>query len=103
MPWACPGRLARSGKSPCSALLGTLVNVVLKVTVAFAVLPGSGAETFAAFGLCLVPIGALLAQAVGPAKRNNAFCSARAAARRPSHLLSEVAQFLPVVVTDHRL
>jgi uncharacterized membrane protein YccC len=48
-------------------LLGTLLNVVLTATVAFAVLPGSGAETFATFslviGLCLVPIGALLAQA----------------------------------------
>jgi uncharacterized membrane protein YccC len=45
-------------------LLGTLVNVVLAATIAFAVLPGSGAETFAAFslviGLCLVPIGAPL-------------------------------------------
>jgi uncharacterized membrane protein YccC len=48
-------------------LLGILLNVVLTATIAFAVLPGSGAETFAAFslviGLCLVPIGALLAQA----------------------------------------
>jgi uncharacterized membrane protein YccC len=51
-------------------LLGTLLNVVLTATIAFAVLPGSGAETFAAFslviGLCLVPIGALLAQAQQP-------------------------------------
>ena len=51
-------------------LLGTLLNVVLAATIAFAVLPGSGAETFAAFslviGLCLVPIGALLAQARQP-------------------------------------
>jgi hypothetical protein len=51
-------------------LLGTLLNVVLTATVAFAVLPGSSAETFAAFsliiGLCLVPIGALLAQAQRP-------------------------------------
>jgi uncharacterized membrane protein YccC len=51
-------------------LLGSLVNVVLTATIAFAVLPGSGAETFAAFslviGLCLVPIGALLAQARQP-------------------------------------
>jgi uncharacterized membrane protein YccC len=51
-------------------LLGTIVNVVLAATIAFAVLPGSGAETFAAFslviGLCLVPIGALLAQARQP-------------------------------------
>jgi hypothetical protein len=43
-------------------LLGILLNVVLTATIAFAVLPGSGAETFAAFslviGLCLVPIGA---------------------------------------------
>jgi uncharacterized membrane protein YccC len=48
-------------------LLGSLVNVVLTATIAFAVLPGSGAESFAAFsfiiGLCLVPIGALLAKA----------------------------------------
>jgi uncharacterized membrane protein YccC len=51
-------------------LLGTLLNVVLTATIAFAVLPGSGAETFAAFslviGLCLVPIGTLLAQAQRP-------------------------------------
>ncbi len=51
-------------------LLGSLLNVVLTATVAFAVLPGSGAETFAAFslviGLCLVPIGALLAHARQP-------------------------------------
>ena len=51
-------------------LLGTLLNVVLAAIVAFAVLPGSGAETFFAFslviGLCLVPIGALLAQARQP-------------------------------------
>jgi uncharacterized membrane protein YccC len=51
-------------------LLGTLLNVVLTATIAFAVLPGSGAETFAAFslviGLCLVPIGALLVQARQP-------------------------------------
>ena len=51
-------------------LLGTLLNVVLTATIAFAVLPGSGAETFAAFslviGLCLVPIGALLAHARQP-------------------------------------
>jgi uncharacterized membrane protein YccC len=51
-------------------LLGTLLNVVLAATIAFAVLPGSGAQTFAAFslviGLCLVPIGALLAQARKP-------------------------------------
>jgi hypothetical protein len=51
-------------------LLGSLINVVLTATIAFAVLPGSGAETFAAFslviGLCLVPIGALLAQARQP-------------------------------------
>ena len=43
---------------------------MLTATIAFAVLPGSGAETFAAFslviGLCLVPIGALLAQARQP-------------------------------------
>jgi uncharacterized membrane protein YccC len=51
-------------------LLGSLVNVVLTATIAFAVLPGSGAESFAAFsfiiGLCLVPIGALLAKARRP-------------------------------------
>jgi uncharacterized membrane protein YccC len=48
-------------------LLGTLLNVVLTATIAFAALPGSGAETFASFsfiiGFCLVPIGALLAHA----------------------------------------
>ena len=51
-------------------LLGTLINVVLAATIAFAALPGSGAETFAAFsliiGVCLVPIGALLAHARRP-------------------------------------
>ena len=51
-------------------LLGSLVNVVLTATIAFAVLPGSGAESFVAFsfiiGLCLVPIGALLAKARQP-------------------------------------
>ena len=51
-------------------LLGALLNVVLTATIAFAALPGSGAETFAAFsliiGVCLVPIGALLAQARRP-------------------------------------
>jgi uncharacterized membrane protein YccC len=49
-------------------LAGTLLNVILTAIIAFAVLPGS--ETFAAFGLviglCLVPIGALLAQARQP-------------------------------------
>jgi uncharacterized membrane protein YccC len=48
-------------------LLGSILNIVLTATVAFAVLPASGAETFAAFslviGLCLVPIGALLSRA----------------------------------------
>jgi uncharacterized membrane protein YccC len=43
---------------------------VLTATIAFAALPGSGAETFAAFsliiGVCLVPIGALLARARRP-------------------------------------
>jgi uncharacterized membrane protein YccC len=51
-------------------LLGTLLNVVLAATIAFAALPGSGAETFAALsliiGVCLVPIGALLAHARRP-------------------------------------
>jgi uncharacterized membrane protein YccC len=51
-------------------LLGSLLNVVLTATIAFAALPGSGAESFAAFsfiiGLCLVPIGALLAAARQP-------------------------------------
>ena len=51
-------------------LLGTLLNVVITATIAFAVLPGSGAETFGAFslviGLCLVPIGALLMHARQP-------------------------------------
>ena len=41
-----------------------------RATISFAVLPGSGAETFAAFslviGICLVPIGALLARARQP-------------------------------------
>jgi uncharacterized membrane protein YccC len=49
-------------------MAGTLLNVVLTAVIAFAVLPGS--ETFAAFslviGVCLVPIGALLAQARQP-------------------------------------
>jgi len=53
-----------------SFLLGTLLNVVLAATIAFAALPGSGAETFAALsliiGVCLVPIGALLAHARRP-------------------------------------
>jgi uncharacterized membrane protein YccC len=51
-------------------LVGTLLNVVLAATIAFAALPGSGAESFAAFsliiGVCLVPIGALLAHARRP-------------------------------------
>jgi uncharacterized membrane protein YccC len=51
-------------------LLGSLLNVVLTATIAFAALPGSDAETFAAFsliiGVCLVPIGALLAHARRP-------------------------------------
>ena len=51
-------------------LLGSLLNVVLTATIAFAALPGTGAETFAAFsliiGCCLVPIGALLAHARRP-------------------------------------
>jgi len=50
--------------------VGNLLNVVLTATIAFAVLPGSGAETFGAFslviGLCLVPIGTLLAHARQP-------------------------------------
>jgi uncharacterized membrane protein YccC len=51
-------------------LLGSLLNIVLTATIAFAALPGTGAETFAAFsliiGFCLVPIGALLAHARRP-------------------------------------
>ena len=51
-------------------LLGSLLNVVLTATIAFAALPGTGVETFAAFsliiGCCLVPIGALLAHARRP-------------------------------------
>ncbi len=51
-------------------LLGTLLNVVLTATVAFAVLPGLGTETFVGFslviGVCLVPIGALFARARQP-------------------------------------
>jgi uncharacterized membrane protein YccC len=51
-------------------LLGSLLNIVLTATIAFAALPGTGAETFAAFsliiGCCLVPIGALLAHARRP-------------------------------------
>jgi uncharacterized membrane protein YccC len=50
--------------------VGTVAGLVLAAIVAFAVLPGSGAETF--FGLsavlaaCLVPLGALLASARQP-------------------------------------
>jgi uncharacterized membrane protein YccC len=51
-------------------LLGSLLNIVITATIAFAALPGTGAETFAAFsliiGCCLVPIGALLAHARRP-------------------------------------
>jgi len=53
-------------------LLGSLLNIVVRATIAFAALPGTGAETFAAFsliiGFCLVPIGALLAHARRPWK-----------------------------------
>jgi uncharacterized membrane protein YccC len=63
-------RADQAHASGIAFLLGTLVNVVLTAIVAFAVLPGSGAEPFAAFslviGLCLVPIGALLALARQP-------------------------------------
>jgi uncharacterized membrane protein YccC len=49
---------------------GAVLDVVLTAFVAFAVLPKLATETFAAFslviGLCLVPIGALLAQARQP-------------------------------------
>ena len=49
---------------------GAVVDVVLTAFVAFAVLPALATETFAAFsiaiGLCLVPLGALLAQARRP-------------------------------------
>ena len=51
-------------------MVGILLNVVIAATVTFAVLPALGTETFAALslaiGLCLVPIGALLAQARQP-------------------------------------
>src|SRR5205085_3272605 len=47
-----------------------ILSLVLAAIVEFAVLPELGTETFAAFslviGLCLVPIGALLAQARQP-------------------------------------
>ena len=50
--------------------LGAIIDVVLAAIVLFAVLPGLGTETFGAFslvtGICLVPIGALLAQARQP-------------------------------------
>jgi uncharacterized membrane protein YccC len=51
-------------------IVGALLDVVLTAIIAFAVLPGLGTETFVGFslviGLCLVPIGALLAQARQP-------------------------------------
>jgi len=51
-------------------MVGIILNVALAATVTFAILPGLGTETFAGFslviGLCLVPIGALLAQARQP-------------------------------------
>jgi uncharacterized membrane protein YccC len=51
-------------------LAGTLFDVVLTATVAFAVFPWTGVETFVGFsliiGLCLVPMGALLAAAKQP-------------------------------------
>lgn len=51
-------------------LAGAVVDAVLTAFVVFAVLPGLATETFAAFslviGLCLVPLGALLAQARQP-------------------------------------
>jgi uncharacterized membrane protein YccC len=51
-------------------IAGAVLNVVLTAFVAFAVLPRLATETFAAFslviGLCLVPIGALLAAARQP-------------------------------------
>jgi uncharacterized membrane protein YccC len=50
--------------------VGTLLDLVLTAIIAFAVLPGLGTETFVGFslviGLCLVPIGALLAQTRQP-------------------------------------
>jgi uncharacterized membrane protein YccC len=50
--------------------VGALLDVVLTAITAFAVLPALETETFAGFslviGLCLVPIGALLAQARQP-------------------------------------
>jgi len=50
--------------------VGAVLSLVLAAVVEFAVLPGLGTETFAGFslviGFCLVPIGALLAQARRP-------------------------------------
>ncbi len=50
--------------------MGAVLSLVLAAIVQFAVLPGLGTETFAALslviGCCLVPIGALLAQARQP-------------------------------------
>jgi uncharacterized membrane protein YccC len=50
--------------------VGAVLDVVLTAIIAFAVLPGLGTETFVGFslviGLCLVPIGALLAHARQP-------------------------------------
>ncbi|HSZ94638.1 MAG TPA: FUSC family protein [Acetobacteraceae bacterium] len=47
--------------------VGTVLDLVVTATIAFAVLPGLGIERFASFSLvlavCLVPIGALLAHA----------------------------------------
>jgi uncharacterized membrane protein YccC len=51
-------------------IAGVVLCLVLVATVEFAVLPALGTETFAGFslviGFCLVPIGALLAQAQRP-------------------------------------
>src|SRR4029077_4977305 len=50
--------------------VGAVLSLVLAAIVEFAVLPGTGVESFAGFslviGFCLVPIGALLAQARQP-------------------------------------
>lgn len=52
------------------AVVGVVFNVVLTAIVAFAVLPGSGVETFAGLsvvlGACLVPLGIFLARAHEP-------------------------------------
>jgi uncharacterized membrane protein YccC len=52
------------------SVIGVVLNVVLAATITFAVLPGSGVETFAGLSLvlatCLVPLGTLLMAARKP-------------------------------------